>query len=667
MKESENEFLSKDLIVLRLPIFRNFRKKTRLLLQPEKPDFSSFYKQPLAVYLFNRFLQSVHALDKAIFYNDVSLFKAISDSKTLRRVTRLMYNRYLSARNSPLYEGQSVFRNCDSRTTFSSVYTPIKLRLSQEELRLKHTRESERSFFEEFGETALLVGNVLGVYGKELSEVKRRIQHEEINHSVFDSVLQQVTKDLEQDLFPRFLNSFYYVYYLKFRELNVAVSFSDFIPLHVLGRGAFGVVRTCNKKDTGFKYAVKCISKKRLVAQKSLPSIFNERRVLESLSKSGSRFIVRLHYALFDKNQLYFVMDLMPGGDLKLHLNREEFFEEDRARFYAAEILLGLSHMHAQNVLYRDLKLENVLLSASGHCRLSDFGLSMQTRKPVRGYAGTPGYTAPEVVLNKFYNRTADFFSFGVLVYRLLSGKKPFDCSGSHGDLDRNVCRADPLFPKEIFSSTAKDLLVRLLEKEPSKRLGYLKGAAEIKEHEWFESIDFGLLENGYLDAPFKPNVEELEAQAAELNFKVNNDKYRHITVTEKFERLLAQEFYYAREESFQQEIVAALEIIDEESFCNGFKYSEKRWFDFGKKDSMHNSSEKEANEKDGKNIRSFGGAEENDSLANILPESKKADFYKAKRVMKDSNFKKNSNKTSSNFDQSKKNIKSKLFGLFKK
>ena len=143
----------------------------------------------------------------------------------------------------------------------------------------------------------------------------------------------------------------------------------------------------------------------------------------------------------------------MTGGDLKSHLNKQEFFEEERSKFYAAEIILGLEHIHEKDIIYRDLKLENVLLDEKGHCKLSDFGLSIKTKKPIRGYAGTPGYTAPEVVENKYYNKAADYFSLGVLIYRLISGKKPFEANkGQVGDLDRNVVKITPKFPPEIFS-----------------------------------------------------------------------------------------------------------------------------------------------------------------------------------------------------------------------
>lgn len=112
----------------------------------------------------------------------------------------------------------------------------------------------------------------------------------------------------------------------------------------------------------------------------------------------------------------------MPKGDLKQLLNRHGTFSEDVARFYSAEILLGLKHIHDRGIIYRDIKLENILLDEKGHVKISDLGLSVKKDK-IKGYAGTPGYTAPEVIKGELYSKTADFFSFGVIIYRFITGK----------------------------------------------------------------------------------------------------------------------------------------------------------------------------------------------------------------------------------------------------
>ena len=136
-------------------------------------------------------------------------------------------------------------------------------------------------------------------------------------------------------------------------------------------------------------------------------------------------------------------MDLMIGGDLKYHLNSEKIFRTEKSVFYAAQVLLGLEHIHSKGIIYRDLKLENVLLDEHGNVKLSDLGLAVKEKpEGVRGYAGTPGYTAPEVVLSHYYDHRIDFFSFGVMVYRFLCGRKPYESRRKRSRKDRHdrVC-----------------------------------------------------------------------------------------------------------------------------------------------------------------------------------------------------------------------------------
>jgi serine/threonine protein kinase len=196
-----------------------------------------------------------------------------------------------------------------------------------------------------------------------------------------------------------------------------------------------------------------------------------------------SEFVTNLKYALQDEETLYLVMDLMLGGDLKFHLINAGRFTEKRSRFYAAQVLLGLEHVHKLSIIYRDMKLENVLLDSQGHCRLSDLGLAVVTKVKIKGYAGTPGYTAPEMIKNKLYGPAADIFSYGVMIYRMLCGSKPFKGKVDR-ELDKSVVERKPTFPKEIFSKEAAHLLTALLCKRPDARLGCGdRGIEEIKEH----------------------------------------------------------------------------------------------------------------------------------------------------------------------------------------
>merc|ERR1719189_858984 len=346
-----------------------------------------------------------------------------------------------------------------------------------------------------------------------------------------------------------------------------------------LGRGAFGLVHACEKRDCGKLYAMKQINKKRVQATESLKTVMQER---DYLAMMHSKFVTGLKYAIVDEDTLYIILDLMLGGDLKYHLNVQEKFSEARTRFHAAQVLLGLEHIHSKGIVYRDLKLENVLVDEKGHCKISDLGLAVRVSKElVKGYAGTPGYTAPEVVLSHYYDHIVDFFSLGVMIYRFLCGKKPFQSKRRHHgrrhgenrqenqrrrttELDRNVVEMEPDFPSQYFVPQAKSILKGLLCKNPERRMG-ANGIDEIKQHPWFDSIDFGLLEAGYLDPPFVPSLDEIHAeQQQHIGRPPKDEIYEREKLKPEFDQQL-KNFPYASRKVIQEEIVEVLKKVHAE------------------------------------------------------------------------------------------------------
>jgi len=292
----------------------------------------------------------------------------------------------------------------------------------------------------------------------------------------------------------------------------------------------------------------------------ALDNVMEERNVLTMMK---SNFVTNLKYALQDEETLYLIMDLMLGGDLKFHLINAGRFTEKRARFYAAQVLLGLEHVHTNSIIYRDMKLENVLLDHLGNCRISDLGLAVVTKTKIKGYAGTPGYTAPEMIKNKLYGPGADIFSFGVMLYRMLCGSKPFKGKIDR-DLDKAVVDRKPQFPKEIFTKEAVSLLTGLLQKRPENRLGCgEKGIEEIKDHPFFESIDWGLLEAGYLDPPFVPNKFDVNAASLKDIGDFDRTKYKTVKLDERFKNRV-KNFNYISIKALQDEMVSVLEKADE-------------------------------------------------------------------------------------------------------
>lgn len=270
------------------------------------------------------------------------------------------------------------------------------------------------------------------------------------------------------------------------------IAISNFEKIKVLGRGAFGKVLQVRKKDTGKMYAMKVLKKSFLEEMGSMENSVVERTILEAFDNP---FIMKLKYAFQTKTKLYIVMNLYSGGELLHHLEMKGRFSEDEARIITAEIVIALGHLHSLNFVYRDLKPENILMGRDGHICLTDFGLSkkLDENKPFSNtFVGTPHYIAPELLMQSSHGTPVDWWSLGIVLYELVVGVPPF-----HSDsitqiftaITKNTVRY-PLF----LSRELKDLIGKLLEKDPSNRLGTLRDAEEVIQHSWFDSIDFELL-----------------------------------------------------------------------------------------------------------------------------------------------------------------------------
>ncbi|KAH0565302.1 hypothetical protein GP486_001302 [Trichoglossum hirsutum] len=289
---------------------------------------------------------------------------------------------------------------------------------------------------------------------------------------------------------------------------------SDFEPLRCLGKGTYGTVLLVRHLATGRLYAQKQFRKAFLTVHKKLvEQTKTERAILESVNRHP--FVVKLYYAFQDHEKLYLILEYAQGGELFTHLAMERMFSEDVASFYMAEMVLALEHLHRNvGVVYRDLKPENCLLDAEGHLLLTDFGLSkvaVDDEDRCNSLLGTIEYMAPEVILGNNYGMAVDWWSLGALGFDLLTGSPPFQAN-NHAKIQEKILKQKLSLPY-FLSPDAKDLLTRLLRKEPNKRLGgnMPKDLQVIKKHRFFRKIDWKALEKRELEPPIKPLITDPE------------------------------------------------------------------------------------------------------------------------------------------------------------
>ncbi|KAH7481766.1 hypothetical protein PRIC1_014864 [Phytophthora ramorum] len=285
------------------------------------------------------------------------------------------------------------------------------------------------------------------------------------------------------------------------------VNVEDFDLLKVLGKGSFGKVMMVRKKDTKMIYAMKTLRKAALVKRNQLLHTKTERSILQSIKHP---YLTSLTYAFQTPDKLYLVMDYCGGGELFFWLKKDRRFSQQKARLFAAEIILALQELHKHDIIYRDLKPENILLDLEGHIRLTDFGLSKEAvtgagaTGGTKTFCGTPEYLAPEILENKGHGKGVDWWSLGTLIYEMLTGLPPFYDQNMQRMYDK-ILNAPLRFPS-FMSAEAKDLLTGLLTRKVSDRLGSgPTDAEEIKSHPFFKGIDWEAVLRKEVQPEFKP------------------------------------------------------------------------------------------------------------------------------------------------------------------
>ncbi|OMJ91161.1 hypothetical protein SteCoe_6329 [Stentor coeruleus] len=286
---------------------------------------------------------------------------------------------------------------------------------------------------------------------------------------------------------------------------SITISLSNFDIKYAIGKGGFGKVFRVQHKISGKFYAMKEIKKSLVIAKMSASSIMNERRLLGMLNHP---FLVNLHYAFHDRNNLYLVLDLMSGGDLRYYFKSYgQALSESSLKFLVSCIITGLEYFHSFRIIHRDLKPENLLFDSNGYLHITDFGIALSSQgNNSFTSSGTPGYMSPEVMCNQDHTIVSDFFALGVIMYESITTSRPY-MGHTRNDVKNAILAKQIKLTKNeqpLWTMQGLDFVNRLLKRKPEHRLGF-HGVQELKRHPWLEGWDWEKLEAFALESPFKP------------------------------------------------------------------------------------------------------------------------------------------------------------------
>ncbi|KAF9365276.1 camp-dependent protein kinase catalytic subunit [Mortierella sp. NVP85] len=301
---------------------------------------------------------------------------------------------------------------------------------------------------------------------------------------------------------------------------------SDFTVNRTIGTGSCGRVLLVQSVFNFRFYALKVLKKRQVVQSNQIEHVNEEKRILEKIRHP---FLVKTWGTFQDTTNLYIVMDYVVGGELFSVLRRMQRFSNSVAKFYACQVLLALEYLHCNDIIYRDLKPENILIDAQGNIKITDFGFAkrLADNETAWTFCGTPDYLAPEVIKSKGYSKAADWWSFGIFIFEMLAGYPPF----YDDDLFRmcqKIVDGDMRYPK-YFDGLAKDLLKRLLVSDLTKRYGNLRdGCHDIRNHAWFEGVDWTMVLRREIAAPFVPDVK-WDGDASCFGFYPEEDEEKEV------------------------------------------------------------------------------------------------------------------------------------------
>lgn len=308
---------------------------------------------------------------------------------------------------------------------------------------------------------------------------------------------------------------------------EISASLEDFDRLKTIGTGSFGRVMLVQHKQNRNFYAMKILDKQKIVKMKQVEHTLNEKRILTSTSFP---FIVQLAFSFKDTSNLYMILEFVNGGEMFSYLRHIGRFSEPQSRFYSSQIVLVLEYLHSLDIIYRDLKPENLLLDSQGYLKVTDFGFAKHVTGRTYTLCGTPEYLAPEIILNKGYNKAVDWWAFGVLLYEMMSGYPPFFAEQPIQTYEKIV--AGKVRYAAHIGAELKDLLKNLLQVDITNRFGNLRnGIQDIKTHKWFQDTDWTATFERRIEAPFLPKCK---GPGDPGNFDDYEEEPLRIAVTEK-------------------------------------------------------------------------------------------------------------------------------------
>ncbi|EAY07638.1 AGC family protein kinase [Trichomonas vaginalis G3] len=283
---------------------------------------------------------------------------------------------------------------------------------------------------------------------------------------------------------------------------NPDLNMDYFEVISVIGQGYYGKVRLVKSKADGELFAIKSIRKSKLIEQKEIKTVLNERNIM---IKADHPFIVQLKFAFQSSSKFYLGLEYVPGGELFAHIKRDGFLHEEEYKLVLAQVALVLNHLHSIGVIYRDMKPENIMIGQDGYIKLTDFGLAkdITVEDTTSTFCGTPDYIAPEVVRGLNYDKSVDWWALGILAFELMYHRTPFH-SQNRDKTYRKIVNDSPKFP-EYASEVEKSFIMGLLNKEPKQRFGF----KEVKEHQFFGNINFDDVLAKKIQPYYVPQIED--------------------------------------------------------------------------------------------------------------------------------------------------------------